>query len=44
VPRFVPVMDTASGARWVGFAMLYLAVVTALLAAWAARRLHDWPV
>lgn len=44
VPRFVPVMDTAAGARWVGFAAFYIAATTALLAAWAARRLRDWPV
>jgi ABC-2 type transport system permease protein len=44
VPRFVPVMDTASGTRWVGFAALYLAATAALLAAWATRRLRGWPV
>lgn len=43
VPRFVPSTDTAPGARWIGLGVLYLAAVTALLAAWAARRLRGWP-
>lgn len=43
VPRFVPAPDNGAG-RAIGLTLLYLAVVTALAAAWAARRLRAWPL
>jgi ABC-2 type transport system permease protein len=44
VPRFVPVAETGRGEWWIGFGILYLAAATALLAAWATRRMRAWPV